>query len=254
MDLQLKDKVVLITGSGQGIGREIGLAFAKEGAHVVFHYLNSAAGAEEAAAEARKLGVKSMTVKANITHPDEVAGAVAEVEEKLGGIDVLVNNAAFVKQQRFLESKPEDWAPQIDVTVTGMLHVTQTVLRGMVERNSGAIVNITGDSGRVGESGLVVTATSRAATIGFTRSLAKEFARYGIRVNCVSLGLVETPSFAQHVGKAGPEVMKKIVSAYPLRRLGRTEDIPPTVLLLASPLSSWVTGQVYSVNGGYSMV
>jgi 3-oxoacyl-[acyl-carrier protein] reductase len=254
MDLQLQNKVVLVTGSGQGIGREIGIAFAKEGAHVVFHYLSSATGAEEAAREARKLGVKSMAVQADITRRDQVREAIARVEEELGGIDVLVNNAAYVKQQRFLESTPEDWAPQIEVTITGMLHVTQAVLQGMVNRKSGAIINITGDSGRVGESGLVVTATARAAAVGFTRSLAKEAARYGIRVNCVSLGLVQTPSFAQHVGKAAPEVMQRIISAYPLRRLGQPEDVPPAVLLLASPLSSWVTGQVYAVNGGYSMV
>ncbi|WP_126425036.1 SDR family NAD(P)-dependent oxidoreductase [Brevibacillus marinus] len=254
MDLQLHNKVVLVTGSGQGIGREIGIAFAKEGAHVVFHYLSSATGAEEAAREARKLGVKSMAVQADITRRDQVREAIARVEEELGGIDVLVNNAAYVKQQRFLESTPEDWAPQIEVTITGMLHVTQAVLQGMVNRKSGAIINITGDSGRVGESGLVVTATARAAAVGFTRSLAKEAARYGIRVNCVSLGLVQTPSFAQHVGKAAPEVMQRIISAYPLRRLGQPEDVPPAVLLLASPLSSWVTGQVYAVNGGYSMV
>jgi len=254
MDLQLQNKVVLVTGSGQGIGREIGIAFAKEGAHVVFHYLSSATGAEEAAREARELGVKSMAVQADITRRDQVREAIARVEEELGGIDVLVNNAAYVKQQRFLESTPEDWAPQIEVTITGMLHVTQAVLQGMVNRKSGAIINITGDSGRVGESGLVVTATARAAAVGFTRSLAKEAARYGIRVNCVSLGLVQTPSFAQHVGKAAPEVMQRIISAYPLRRLGQPEDVPPAVLLLASPLSSWVTGQVYAVNGGYSMV
>lgn len=254
MDLQLQNKIVLVTGSGQGIGREIGIAFAKEGAHVVFHYFSSSAGAEEAVLDAQNLGVKSMAVKADITQPDQVQAAIAQVEEELGGIDVLVNNAAYVKQQKFLESTPEDWAPQFDVTIHGLMHVTQAVLQGMSTRKSGTIVNITGDSGRVGESGLAVTATARAAAVGFTRSMAKEMARHGIRVNCVSLGLVETPSFSQHVGNAGPEVMKKIISAYPLRRLGRPEDVPPAVLYLASPLSDWVTGQVLAVNGGYSMV
>ena len=107
----------------------------------------------------------------------------------------------------------------------------------MVERKSGAIVTLTGDSGRVGESRLVVTATARAAAIGFTRALAKEVARDGIRVNCVSLGLVETPSFAAHAGNLTPELRQRILGAYPLRRLGRVEDVPPAVLLLASPLS-----------------
>ncbi len=254
MDLQMKEKVVLVTGSGQGIGRDIGMSFAKEGAHVVFHYLSSSAGAKQAVQEAQKLGVKAMAVKADVTKPEDVLKMVAEIEESLGGIDVLVNNAAYVKQQKFLESKLEDWVPQVDVTIYGMMHVTQAVLKGMTKRDGGTIINITGDSGRVGESGLAVTATTRAAAIGFTKSLAKEMARYKVRVNCVSLGLVETPSFAEHVGNAGPELMKKIISAYPLRRLGQPDDVPPAVLLLASPLSSWVTGQVLAINGGYSMI
>jgi 2-hydroxycyclohexanecarboxyl-CoA dehydrogenase len=254
MDLQIQNKVVLVTGSGQGIGKEIGMSFAKEGAHVVFHYFSSSSGAEQAVQEAQQLGVKSMAVKADITQPDEVKKMVAEVEEEFGGIDVLVNNAAYTKKQKFLESTPEDWAPQFNVTLNGAMHVTHAVLQGMTKQQSGTIINITGDSGRVGESGLAVTATARAGTIGFTKSLAKELARHNIRVNCVALGLVNTPSFAQHVGSVGEETMKKIISAYPIRRLGQSEDVPPTILLLASPLSNWVTGQVIAINGGYSMV
>ncbi|WP_102348407.1 SDR family NAD(P)-dependent oxidoreductase [Bacillus sp. Marseille-P3661] len=254
MDLQIKNKIVLVTGSGQGVGKEIGMAFAMEGAHVIFHYLSSGAGAVQAVQEAQNLGVKSMAVKADITKADEVQKMVKDIEEEFGGIDILVNNAAYVKQQKFLESKPEEWVPQIEVTLNGNMLVTQAVLQVMMKQKSGSIINITGDSGRVGESGLTVTATARAGTIGFTKSLAKEMARYNIRVNCVSLGLVETPSFAKHVGGVSPEIMKKIISAYPIRRLGKPEDVPPPVLLLASPLSSWVTGQVFAINGGYSMV
>ena len=254
MDLGLKDRVVLVTGGGQGIGREIGIAFAREGAHVAFHYRSSVEGAEAAAEDSRGLGVRAVALGADVTRSDEVGELVARAEEALGPIEVLVNNAAFTRQQRFLESTPADWAPQIDVTITGLLMVSQAVLRGMVERKSGSIVTLTGDSGRVGESRLVVTATARAAAIGFTRSLAKEFARDGVRVNCVSLGLVETPSFAQHSGVLTPELRQRIIPAYPLRRLGRMEDVPPAVLLLASPLAGWITGQVLAVNGGYSMV
>jgi 3-oxoacyl-[acyl-carrier protein] reductase len=157
--------------------------------------------------------------------------------------------------QRFLDSTPEDWAPQIDVTVTGTLQVTHAVARRMVERKSGAIVNLMGDSGRVGESGLLVTATARSTTVGLTRSLAKELARFGVRSNAVSLALVRTDNFAEHAGgdSADNDRMSKILAQYPLRRLGVPDDIAPMVLLLASPLSSWTTGQVVSVNGGYAM-
>jgi len=142
----------------------------------------------------------------------------------------------------------------VDVTVTGTLRITQAVARGMAKRGAGAIVNLMGDSGRVGESGLLVTGTTRASTVGLTRSLAKELARHGIRANCVSLALVQTDSLEAHAGGADDERMKKILAQYPLRRVGRPDDVTPMILLLASPLSGWTTGQVVSVNGGYAMV
>ena len=115
-------------------------------------------------------------------------------------------------------------------------------------------MNVMGDSGRVGESRLTVTAAARGSMIGFTKSLAKEFARYGVRANCVSLGLVRSERFDHHTGDADDERMQRILAAYPLRRLGRPDDVAPMVLLLASDRCSWVTGQVVSVNGGYAMV
>lgn len=254
MDLQLADRVVLVTGAGQGLGRAIGLAFAREGAQVAFHHHSSAAGAEEAVREAAALGAKAMAVGADIRDDHAVAAAVEAVEAGLGPIDVLVNNAAATQRRPFLETTPDDWAPQVDVTVTGTLRVTQAVARGMAARGTGAIVSLMGDSGRVGESGLAVTATVRASTMALTKSLAKELARHGIRANCVSIALVETGNLDAHAGGTGDEErMRKILAQYPLRRLGRPDDVTPMVLLLASPLSGWITGQVISVNGGYAM-
>ena len=258
MDLELQGQVVLVTGAGQGLGREIGLAFAREGARVAFHYRSSGSGAETAAAEAGKLTGAAMVVQADIRSDDEVAAMVEAVESQLGPIGVLVNNAAATGSKPFLNTTPDDWAFQVDVTVTGTLRVTQAVARRMVERKTGAIVSLMGDSGRVGESGLSVTATTRAGAMALTKSLAKELARHGIRANCVSIGLVQTDRFEEHAGLSGTggpdeDRMKKILAQYPLRRLGRPSDISPLVLLLASPLSGWTTGQVVSVNGGYAM-
>jgi NAD(P)-dependent dehydrogenase (short-subunit alcohol dehydrogenase family) len=253
MDLKLRDKVVLVTGAGQGLGRAIALAFAAEGAHVAFHHRASAGGAEAGVAEACALGVKAMAVAADLRQDAAVVGAVARVEGELGGIDVLVNNAAVTQRKAFLESTAEDWAPQVDVTVTGTLRVTHAVAGRMAARRSGAIVNLMGDSGRVGESGLLVTATARASTVGLTKSLAKELARHGIRANCVSIALVQTENLGAHAGGTDDERMKRLLAQYPLRRLGHPEDVIPMILLLASPLSSWTTGQVVSVNGGYAM-
>src|SRR4030095_4063716 len=166
MDLELRDRVVLVTGAGQGLGRAIGLAFAAEGAHVAFHHHASSAEAEAAAVEARALGVKAAAVGADLREDSAVSGAVARVERDLGPIDVLVNNAAATQRKAFLESGPADWAPQVDVTVTGTLRITHAGARGMAARRAGGIVNLMGDSGRVGESGLLVTATPRGATVG----------------------------------------------------------------------------------------
>lgn len=245
--------MVLVTGAGQGLGREIGLAFAREGAHVAFHYHSSGSGAEEAAANAGQLSGKALAVQADIRKDDDVTAMVEAVESQLGPIGVLINNAAATAGGPFLDTTPEDWAFQVDVTVTGTLRVTQAVTRRMVDRGDGVIVNLMGDSGRVGESGLSITATTRASTMGLTKSLAKELARHGIRVNCVSIGLVQTDRFDHHAGAPDEERMKKILARYPLRRLGHPSDVTPLVLLLASPLSGWITGQVISVNGGYTM-
>ena len=259
MDLQLTGTTVLVTGAGQGLGRALGLGFAAEGANVAFHYHSSAEGAEKAAAEAAELGVRAMALGGDLRDTAAVAGIVERTEAELGPIGVLVNNAAVAKKQRFLESTPQDWVPQVDVTVTGTLLVTHAVAQRMAQRQAGAIVNLMGDSGRVGESGLLVTATARSSTVGLTKSLAKELARFGIRANAVSLALVRTDHFDAHAGTSGAapagadETMQKILAQYPLRRVGRPEDIVPMVLLLASPLSSWTTGQVVSVNGGYTM-
>jgi len=255
MDLQLAGLNVLVTGAGQGLGRALGMGFAAEGANVAFHFNSSSAGAEKAAAEATELGVRAIAVGGDLRSAADVAELVERTESELGPIGVLVNNAAATKVQRFLDSTPADWAPQIDVTVTGTLQLTHAVAKRMAERKAGAIVNLMGDSGRVGESGLLVTATARSTTVGLTRSLAKELARFGIRTNAVSLALVRTDHYDEHSGgaDADAERTKKILAQYPLRRLGRPDDITPMVLLLASPLSSWTTGQVVSVNGGYAM-
>ena len=253
MDLQLNDKTVLVTGAGQGLGRAIGLAFAREGARVAFHYNSSAEGAEKAAAEVSAAGGAARAVRADLRDDAEVQQAVERAEDALGPVSVLINNAAATQRKRFLDTTAADWEAQVDVTVTGMLRVTHAVASRMAERDGGSIVSLLGDSGRVGESGLLVTATTRSSTVGLTKSLAKELARYQIRANAVSIALVQTDSLDAHTGDAGHERMRKILAQYPLRRLGWPEDVVPMVLLLASPLSSWTTGQIISVNGGYAM-
>jgi NAD(P)-dependent dehydrogenase (short-subunit alcohol dehydrogenase family) len=253
MDLQLAGTAVLVTGAGQGLGRAIGEAFVAEGAHVAFGYNTSAQGAEEAAEAARATGVKAIAVAVDTRDDDGVARALDTAESELGPIGVLVNNAAVTSRGRFLERSASEFAAEIEVTVTGTLRISHAVAQRMAEHGGGSIVSLMGDSGRVGESGLTVTATARSSTLGLTKSLAKELARHGIRANAVSIGLVQTDNFAAHTGGTEDERLKKITALYPLRRLGRPEDVTPTILLLASPCSAWTTGQVVSVNGGFAM-
>jgi 2-hydroxycyclohexanecarboxyl-CoA dehydrogenase len=253
MDLQLQGKTVLVTGAGQGLGRAIGLGFAAEGARVAFHYNSSAEGADKAAAEVNAAGGAALAVGADLRDDAAVNSAVDQAESRLGPISVLVNNAAATQRKRFLDTTADDWQAQVDVTVTGTLRITQAVARRMAGRDGGSIVSLLGDSGRVGEAGLLVTATTRSSTVGLTKSLAKELARHQIRANAVSIALVQTDSLGAHTGGTDDERMRKILAQYPLRRLGRPEDVVPTVLLLASPLSAWTTGQIISVNGGYAM-
>lgn len=254
MDLGLSGKTALVTGGGKGVGRAIGLAFAAEGANVVFHHHTSSDGANSATDEAHALGVRAAAVQADIREQDQVEALVAQGTDEVGPIDVLVNNAAFTAPGAFLDMDPADWAPQLDVTVLGTMRVTQAVLRAMVGRGEGGtVVNLMGDSGRVGESKLTAVATTRAATMGFTKSIAKEFARNDIRSNCVALGLVQTESLEEHTGSSDADRMARILKMYPLGRLGRPDDVPPMVMLLASPLTGWMTGQIVSLNGGYAM-
>lgn len=254
MDLQLTGTTALVTGAGQGLGRAIGLGFAAQGANVAFAYHSSGDGAEAAAAEARALGVSALAVALDIRSDTRVKAGLTAVTDALGPVGVLVNNAAATGRGPFLDTDADEWDKQVAVTVTGTLRISHAVASHMVEvGDGGAIVNLMGDSGRVGESGLLVTATTRASTVGLTKSLAKELARYRIRANAVSMGLVQTDNFADHAGGTEDERMARIVAQYPLRRLGRPADVVPMILLLASPLSGWTTGQIVSVNGGYSM-
>ncbi|MGH9057520.1 MAG: SDR family NAD(P)-dependent oxidoreductase [Acidimicrobiales bacterium] len=254
VDLGLRGSTVLVTGAGQGLGRSLGLAFAAEGADVAFHYRTSGAGAEKAAREAVTRGVRSIAVGADLRDRDQIARALDQVESALGPVTILVNNSAVTQNKPFLETSEDDWEAQIGVTVTGTIRMVRHVVERMVSNGGGgSIVTLMGDSGRVGESRLLVTATARSSTVGLTKSVAKEFARHGIRANAVSIALVRTDSFESHAGGADDERMKKVLTQYPLRRLGTPEDVTPMVLLLASPLSSWTTGQVISVNGGYAM-
>ena len=254
MDPQLADKTVLVTGAGQGLGRAIGLAFAQEAARVAFHYNSSAEGAQKAAAEVNAAGGAALAVAADLRDDAAVEGAVERAESVLGPVCVLVNNAAATQRKPFLDTTADDWQAQVDVTATGMLRVTQAVARRMAERDGGSIVSLLGDSGRVGElrhpghRDHPVLDRGLDQIAGQGTGPAPDTCQRGID----RLGPDRQPGRA-HWWQRRRAGTWKILAQYPLRRLGRPEDVVPMVLLLASPLSSWTTGQIISVNGGYAM-
>ena len=249
MESGLKGKVVLVTGGARDVGREIALGFAAAGATVAVNYNNSAAEAEAVAQEAARLGGAGRAYRADVADYDAVRTMVEAIVEDFGRIDVLVNNAGFVLRQRFVDTRPEDWKKQIDIGLYGVIHTCHAVLPHMIKQNSGRIVNLAGDSARVGENGLAVTSAARGGVLAMTKSLAREVGRANVTVNAIALGLIETPHDAAWVD----ENREKLVRLYPLRRLGRTTDVAPMVVFLASSGAGWMTGQIMSINGGFSM-
>lgn len=250
MDLGLKGKVALVTGAARGVGREIALSLAAEGANVAVNYRNSGKDADALVSEIAAKGVKAKAYKADVADFAAVKTMVDEVVKDFGGLNILINNAGLAMRQRFVETKPEDWHRQIDACLYGAIHCCHAAAPHLDAAKNGRIVSMIGDSSRVGESGLAIVAAARAGVVALMKSLAREFGRSGTTANTVSLGLVETAHDKDWV-EANRE---KLVKLYPVRRLGLPDDIAPMVTLLASPRSGWITGQVISVSGGFSMV
>lgn len=250
MDLGLKGTVALVTGAARDVGREIAVSLAAEGAAVAVNYLSSREQAEAVVAEIAAKGGRAKAFPADIADYAAVKSMVEAIATEFGGLNVVVNNAGLVLRQRFSETKPEDWRRQIDTCLYGAIHCCHAAAPHLEKAKYGRIVSMVGDSSRVGESGLSIGGAARAGVIALMKSLAREFGRFGTTANTVSLGLVETG----HDPGWLAENREKLTRLYPVRRLGRPEDIAPMVALLASPHSGWITGQVISISGGYSMV
>ncbi len=251
MNLGLDGKVALVTGAGRDVGREIALALAAEGAAVAVNHQGSEGQARAVVETIEGGGGRARAYQADIADYDAVGAMVEAIVADFGRLDILVNNAGFVLPKRFVETTPEDWRRQIDVGLYGVIHCCHAAVPHMIDGGGGRIVSLAGDSARVGEARLAITAASRGGVLSLTKSLAIELGPSNITVNAIALGLVET----DHSDKAWLEKnMPKIVRKYPLGRIGQPTDIAPTIAFLASEGAGWITGQVMSINGGYSMV
>jgi NAD(P)-dependent dehydrogenase (short-subunit alcohol dehydrogenase family) len=250
MDLGLHGKIALVTGAASGVGRQIALTLAQEGASVAVNYRSSREEAEDLAGEIKARGGKAKAYAADVSDFAAVKTMVGGIVQDFGALNILINNAGLAKRQRFVETTPEDWHRQIDVSLYGAIHCCYAAAPHLEAAKNGRIVAVIGDSSRIGESGLAIVAAARAGVVGLMKSLAREFGRSGTTANTVSLGLVETAHDKDWV-EANREKLERL---YPVRRLGLPDDIAPMVALLASPHSGWITGQVLSISGGFSMV
>jgi 2-hydroxycyclohexanecarboxyl-CoA dehydrogenase len=263
MDLNLKGKSIVVTGGGSNIGRAIVLGFAAEGAHITVGDLDDGQ-AEKVAEIARKNGAASVqVVKTDVTDMDQVKAMFKAATDKHGTVDVLVNNVGWDQLMFFTQTTPELWQKIIQINYVGMLNCTKCVLDIMIPNKTGAIVSISSDASRAGEPREAVYGGVKAAINSFMKTIAKENGRYGIRCNVVCPG-VTVPQATDEIGGTSmwnktesfftPDQFEKIAKSLPLRRLGRAEDTANAVVFLASSAAGYVTGQVLSVSGGYTMI
>jgi NAD(P)-dependent dehydrogenase (short-subunit alcohol dehydrogenase family) len=253
VDGELSGRRALVTGAGAGVGRAIALRLAAEGAEVLVNDLRAEA-ADTVVAEVAAAGGSARAAVFDVTDHDAAMAAV----EDAGGVQILVNNAGnagadgWGARGPFVESEPADWEPFLQVNLYGVLHCTRAALSSMVEAGWGRVITIVSDAGRTGDAGGAVYGASKAAAAGLTRSLALEVGRHGVTVNNVALGTMRTEATEAVWSEPDGDMAKAILRRYPIRRPGVPEEAAAMVAFLAGPEASWITGQTYPVNGGYS--
>ncbi|HEX3962444.1 MAG TPA: SDR family NAD(P)-dependent oxidoreductase [Trebonia sp.] len=251
----MSNRVTLVTGGAQGIGRGIAAALAAQGFRVAIADLNVEA-ATQTAKDLTEVGGTVIAVEMNITDTASVEAGVRRVEHELGPVEIVVNNAGWDDFMPFIATSEDFWDKILDIDFKGALRVTKAVLPGMIERGFGRIVNIGSDAGRVGSSLEAVYSGAKGGIIAFTKTLAREVAGKGITANVVCPGPTDTPAlrkFADGAGQDAEKVIAGMVRAVPMKRLGTPEDIGPAVAFFASDAAGFITGQTLSVSGGLTM-
>ncbi|MEK6437516.1 SDR family NAD(P)-dependent oxidoreductase [Pseudonocardia sp. T1-2H] len=247
----LQDKIAIVTGAGQGIGRAIAEKLAAEGATVVVSDINETTAKETADAIGAG-GNTALGIRADVTDRDSVDALVEQAHAQFGRIDVLVNNAGWDKASPFVDSDPADWDRVIAINLYGVLHTCKAVLPIMAEQGYGSVVNLASDAGRVGSSGEAVYSAAKGGVIAFTKTIAREMARHQVRANVVCPGPTDTALFAS-MGGDNPKLREGLTRAIPFRRLAQPADLAGMVAFFASDEASYITGQTVSVSGGLTM-
>ncbi|PWA11810.1 2-hydroxycyclohexanecarboxyl-CoA dehydrogenase [Pueribacillus theae] len=250
--MRLQDKVAIVTGAGRGIGKAIARKLANEGAKAVVTDIDLET-AQHTVETIKSEGGEALAVQVDVTKRSDVGTMVDRVIKHYGKIDVLVNNAGWDKVEPFLDNTEETWDKVIAINLRGVLNTCKTILPVMIEQGFGKVVNIASDAGRVGSSGEAVYSAAKGGIIAFSKTIAREMARYKINVNVVCPGPANTPLF-QDVVKDNPKISSALERAIPFRRLAEPEDIANAVCYFSSDEASFVTGQTLSVSGGLTMV
>lgn len=250
--MDFKDKKVIITGGASGIGKCTALKLARWGADIAVVDLNLDES-QKVVSEIEQLERKAMALKTDITNYEEVMEMARKVKKEFGKIDILINNAAWDKIEFFMQTTPELWEKLIQINLKGHINCTRAVLEYMIEQKSGVIVNVASDAARVGSMGESVYSAAKGGLLSFTKTIAREMARYNIRVNCICPGPTETP-LLEEVKNDAPKVIEAIIKSTPMKRLGKPDEIANGIAFFASDLASFITGQTLSVNGGLNML
>lgn len=247
----LKNKVALITGARQGMGKSHAIALAKQGAKVVVTDINQA-DCQKVVDEIKKFNDEAIAFKLDVSDKSEVDSVVAAIVKKFGQLDILINNAGIAQFKPFLELSEEDWDRTIDINLKGEFLCAQAAARVMKERKGGVIVNIAsvamGQQG-IGMPNVAHYCASKGGIVAMTEALATELAPFNIRVNAIAPGMIETPMI--DVVKSNPKMLEEMLQRVPLKRVGRSEEVSELVVFLASDSSSYMTGSVVVIDGGW---
>ncbi len=246
--MNISGKVALVTGAAQGIGRQIALALAADGADVAVSDINMEM-AEKTAGDIEAAGRTSLALKANVAVSDDVAAMMDNTVAKFGKIDLLVNNAGITRDGLILRMKDEDWDLVLSINLKGAFLCSKAALKHMTKQRSGSIINIASIVGAMGNAGQANYVASKAGLIGLTKTIAREYANRGITANAVAPGFIDTAMTQSLPGNVKEDLAKQI----PMGKLGTPEDVANAVRFLASPWASYITGQVIHVNGGMYM-
>jgi 3-oxoacyl-[acyl-carrier protein] reductase len=251
--LDLTGKVALVTGASSGIGRATAIALGQSGAAIAINYHRNEAGAEETRARVVEAGGRAVIIQADVTRAADVHALAGRTTEELGPIDILVNNAgSLIERLKILELTEERWDEVVELNLKSAFLCSQAVTASMMERRTGAIVNVSSIAGRNGGAlGSIHYSTAKGGLIAMTKGFAKELAPYNVRVNAVSPGVIDTPYHEQF---STPEAMRAYVGGIPLARVGKPEEVAKVILFLASDAASYLCGETIEINGGMMML